>query len=418
MRTMRHPDEFADVESYSQPYTPDVRPEIPWQQRMRPSPMARRWERFARFVRRVPLPWRVALAFVALVVMSNAWLDGMHTNLVTDGNVWGAVKQLEACERQGTSPDVLIIGSSRAQAGIAPPIIAAQFDNAFGRRTIICDLAVTTSVPMQDYYLLRKLLRDGIHPKFIIYATADFAFNSPAIQPQEPVRDNMDYLATLADLPNIMQMPVADTRQPAVNGAPWLLDFVASRLFRVYADRKGFQIALCRWKPDFGPCPDILAGTVLDHTRYIYPVDPAQGWYPLPEATAVSLQNSANQYRVWLAHYQVAPDALAYLDQTVQLARKQGIGLILLNTPILPQHLAFFPQVSDYATYVDTLHRFAEAHGVPFYDEGLGFDDNLADFADTNHLNYWGAIHFTGWLTKQILIPEFRHQVLTRPKSV
>jgi hypothetical protein len=367
----------------------------------------------------IPAPWRRALLFLLLLSLSNVVLDRFGGQIAINGDAWGALRQIAACEEQSMTPDVVIMGSSRAQAGIAPPVLDGELGERLGRSFVTCDLAVTTSVPMEDYYELRRLLDDGVRPRFIIYATADFAFNTPVTEANVPVRDNVEYLAGLSDLPDLAQTHIADGTGPLLGGASWYLDFIAARLVRFYADRRGFEIALCNLAPNFGPCPDVLphdATTVSspDTPLRTYPVDFAQGWYPLPEATARSLENSRWQYTAWLAKYQVAPDALAYLGRLVDLAQSRHIGMILLNTPILPQHLAFFPHPSDYLTYLTALQQFAAAHHVPFYDEGLGYDDDIHDFADTNHLNYWGALAFTGWLGVQVVLPEYQRQVLHR----
>jgi len=365
---------------------------------------------------RVPRPWRVALVTLLLLSLTNLALDRIGGNISVEGDAWGALRQLAACERQGNTPDVVILGSSRAQAGIAPPVLAAELATRLGHRVITCDLAVTTSVPLEDYYLLRRLLEDGVHPRFLIYATADFAFNTTVTETNVPVRDNVPYLARLGDLPDLAQTHIADGTGPPWDGASWYLNFAAARLVRPYADRRGFEIALCQIAPDFGPCPDIVphypttVASPATPTR-TYPIDAAEGWYPLPEATPLSLANSQWQYTNWLRHYAVAPDALAYLGRIVDLTRTNHMGMVLLNTPILPQHLAFFPRADDYLTYLDALHGFADAHGVPFYDESLGVDEDANDFADTNHLNYWGALTFTGWLTVHVVLPEYQRQL-------
>lgn len=371
-----------------------------------------RWDRF------VPaLPWRVAILFLLLVVLSNLVLDAVGGDLAVNSDSWGAVGQITACERQSATPDIVIMGSSRAQAGVSPTALSGEVGARLHQHIVACDMAVTTSVPMQDYFMLRRLLEDGVRPRFLIYATADFEFNSPVTETNPPVHDNLQYVARLTDLPALAQSHVADVRPDQPNAPSWYGDFIAGRLVRFYADRRGFQIALCQLAPTFGPCPGIIPGPPVAVASpatplRTYPIDVAHGWYPLPEATQRSLDNSRGQYTAWLAHYQVAPDALEYLGKLVDLARANHIGIVLLNTPILPRHLAFFPKPADYLTYLDALHTFSQAHDVPFYDEGLGYDDNLADFADTNHLNYWGAIQFSGWLGVHVVVPEYQRQVL------
>ncbi len=367
--------------------------------------------------RRVPPPWRMALAMLALLLLSNLALDTLGAPLAVESDAWGALAQIARCERQSQTPDIVVLGSSRAQAGIAPPILDGEVSARLGQRIVTCDMAVTTSVPMQDYLMLRKLLADGVRPRFIVYATADYEFNSPVAETNVPVRDNLEYLSTLGDLPALARSRVADPSAGPWNGGSWYVDFAATRLVRAYGDRLGIEIALCRLAPAFGPCPSLIPtpATAVRSTAApgnTYPIDEAQGWYPLPEATDRSLLNSRAQYTAWLSHYQVSPDALDYLGKLVTLARDHHIGIVLVNTPILPRHLAFFPRVTDYLTYLDALYRFAAAHGVPFYDEGLGLMDDQADFADTNHLDYWGALAFTGWLGAHVVAPEFARQVL------
>ncbi len=369
-----------------------------------------------RMLQLVPRPWRIALVTLVLLTLTNLALDRFGGPISVEGDAWGALRQLAACERQGTTPDVVILGSSRAQAGIAPPILDAELAPRLGHRVITCDLAVTTSVPMEDFYLLRHLLDDGVHPRFLIYATADFAFNTAVTEVNVPVRDNVQYVARLGDLADLTRTHIADGTGPPWDGASWYLNFAMARLVRPYADRRGFEVALCQMGPDFGPCPDIMphyptAVASPETPLRTYPIDAAEGWYPLPEATPLSLENSRWQYTDWLKHYAVAPDALDYLGRIVALTRANHMGMVLLNTPILPQHLAFFPQADDYLRYLDALHGFADAHGVPFYDEALGLDDDANDFADTNHLNYWGALAFTGWLTLHVVLPEYQRQL-------
>ena len=364
----------------------------------------------------VPRPWRVALATLMMLSFTNFALDRFGGTISVEGDGWGALRQLAACERQGNAPDIVILGSSRAQAGIAPPVLDAELATRLGHRVITCDLAVSASVPLEDYYLLRRLLEDGVHPRFLVYATAEFAFNAAVTETNFPVRDNVRYLARLSDLPDLTHTHIADGTGSSGHPVSWYLDFAMARLMRPYADRRGFEIALCQLQPKYGPCPTIVPHyptTVAspELPGRTYPIDAAEGWYPLPEATPSSLDYSRWQYTSWLARYAVAPDALNYLGRIVDLTRTNYMGMVLVNTPILPQHLAFFPNSGDYLIYLDALHHFADAHNVPFYDESFSFDGDLNDFADTNHLNYWGALAFTGWLALHVVLPEYQQQL-------
>jgi hypothetical protein len=371
-----------------------------------------RWRAFGQ---QVPLAWRIVLALVAGILVSNVAIGVWGSDLTRQSDAWGALSQLAACEDKGPTPDVVIMGSSRAQAGIAPPVLSDELSARLGQRIVSCDMAVTTSIPVQNYLMLHKLLADGIHPRFVIYATADYEFNSPVAETNVPVLDNLEYLATPGDLPDLMRIGVGGQHW---NNTSWALDFAATQLVRAYGDRRGIQIALCGLAPQFGPCPSILPAPQATSVQSTvapgrsYPLDIADGWYPLPEATTRSLLNSQAQYQQWLSNYQVSPDALSYLGKLVDLCHASHIGIVLVNMPMLPQQLAFYPVLTDYLTYIGALYRFSDEHGVPFYDEGLGLMDDRSDFADTNHLDYWGALSFTGWLAVHVVEPEFQRQVL------
>jgi hypothetical protein len=368
----------------------------------------------AQWMRRVPLPWRIMLVFVTLIAISNVALDKLGSGLAQTSDGWGALNQIAACEHQSMTPNIVVMGSSHAQAGIAPPVLDGEVAARLDKPIITCNVGVTTSVPMQDNYMLRRLIDDGVRPKFIIYVASDYAFNSPIAEQNQPVLENLEYLTNLSDLPAIANTTVG---KQSIDKVPWAMDFAEGQLVRLYADRQGIQDALCQIKPDFGPCPDLLPSPAYpvaspDTPLRVYPIDKAQGWYPLPEATTKSLLNSQYQYKSWLRNYQVSPDALHYLGRLVDLARSYHIGMIMINMPVLPRQLAFYPQVGDYVTYLDALYQFSHDHSVPFYDEGLGWDDDINDFADTNHLNYWGALAFTGWLGVHAVVPEYQRQVL------
>ena len=247
--------------------------------------------------RGVPLAGRVIVVFVALVLVGNGALDRFGGQLAQASDSWGALGQIAACEHQSMTPDIIILGSSHAQAGIAPPILDSEVATRLDRPIITCNLGITTSAPIQDYYVLRRLIADGVRPKFLIYVPSDYAFNSPVAEQNGPLLQNLEYVAGLSDLPDIASTIVSHQQ---INGVPWPVDFVEGHLFRPFADRLGLQLLLCQRTPAFGPCPAISPPP--DHPvaspatpLRVYPLDKAQGWYPLPEATATSLLNSQYQ---------------------------------------------------------------------------------------------------------------------------
>jgi hypothetical protein len=364
-----------------------------------PSPIWRlRW---------LPRPWRIALLFLIFLLISNFVLDALGWNAAVESDTWGALKQITACEQQGKSPDVVVIGSSRAEAGIAPTVLSNALTSVLHHQTTVCNMAVTTSIPLQDYLELRKLYADGIRPRMILYATSDYALNNPTALHMPPVQMNVKYLANASDIPMLSQSDLFNSKE---NGVPWYLDFLAMQTVRAYADRQGLQIDLCRIIPNVGPCPTINPPAQKAVTSAIHQ-DEVHGWYPLPALTDRSIANSRAQYLEWLRDFHVSPTALDYMGRLVDLARQYGSSVVLLNTPILPMHLTFFPKPTDYLTYINALHIFAQEHDIPFYDTGLGYFSDQSDFADTNHLNYWGALKFSAWLGSNVIIPEYQRQV-------
>lgn len=83
-----------------------------------------------------------------------------------------------------------------------------------------------------------------------------------------------------------------------------------------------------------------------------------------------------------------------YLDQIVELCRQEGSTLVLINVPQLH---------ADAGKY-QTMQKYTQKHGIPFYDfnektlcEASGYDF-ATDSYDAAHTNLWGAQKLTAYL--------------------
>lgn len=141
-----------------------------------------------------------------------------------------------------------------------------------------------------------------------------------------------------------------------------------------------------RWKE--------LSGKDFDFS-YLKKRDPFRGYmYLTPERGA--------DCRAWrydgVEAVPIPEENLELLRQMAALARENGAALLLLAAP--------YEAVTDDLGYLQSLHSFCEAEGIPLLDLNLEYDalgiDEATDFFDTGHFNVRGAEKATAYLARYI----------------
>ncbi len=92
----------------------------------------------------------------------------------------------------------------------------------------------------------------------------------------------------------------------------------------------------------------------------------------------------------------ISNKAETYLRKCIELCKRQGIEIILVNAPM--------PTTSEEAQKkYNYIKQIADEYGVPFlngvcYDEEMGLDWGMDSMGNDGHLNYKGATKYTKWL--------------------
>ncbi|HMA37108.1 MAG TPA: hypothetical protein VKY74_21815 [Chloroflexia bacterium] len=291
-----------------------------------------------------------------------------------------------ALYHQAPRPDVLLLGSSRVQAGLSPSLLMNRVQATLGRRPQILNLGLAGGTPQANYWLLKNAITADKQPALIIYGTSEYEFN-----PYSPLLpDNYaDELATLADYGQAFPDPLAriDAQLAYLLGRPWHLVRYRGTLH----DTLGDLVA-----------PDDPAA----------PVDDAYGFLPLNhQMTAIDVRQMRATYlgpRGYLRDYTVQGYQATRFEQLLALAQARGIRVAVINMPITTVHEHFLAP-ADYAAYRTYLQTTTARYGVPFVDyNNHALWQEPGDFADTHHLNRVGAKKLSQLVSTDVLLPALR----------
>lgn len=264
----------------------------------------------------------------------------------------------------------LLLGSSRAEQGFRPSLLAKTGESPIPADLLIYNLARGGSSPLLYLLTLQRLLRDGVRPDVLFVEI----FPPALVEDQESA---VIYKATLRDWQLLRRYPVS-----ARTWAFWLQD----RLLLWYKYRSG----LLAWA-----APKLL----LPRARWGEHLWDYRGgeWRRIGDSISFSerrrlTEDARRRYAPSLQHFRIAEDADRALRELLQTCRTQGIAVVLFLMPESSVFRGWYPadalrQLSDYLT---ALRR---EHGVPLIDARCWIAD--WDFSDGHHLLGRGAALFT-----------------------
>lgn len=95
-----------------------------------------------------------------------------------------------------------------------------------------------------------------------------------------------------------------------------------------------------------------------------------------------------------------------YLDKIIALAKRKKIKLIFITTPLPSKS---FEYIKNYNEIHEYINNYLEKRDIPYYDfnileKPIFIDEE--DFMDSNHLNYFGSIKISEYISKEILEEE------------
>jgi hypothetical protein len=280
------------------------------------------------------------------------------------------------CKEQTDRALLLVLGSSRAEQGFRPSLLASQISED---RPLFYNMARGGSSPLLYLLTLRRLLSDGVHPGALLVEI----FPPALVENEESA---VIYKPTLRDWPLL--------RRYAVNGRTWAF-WLQDRLLLWYKYRSGLlEWAAPRW--------------LLPEARWGENLWDYQGgeWRTLGDKASVQerrrlMDDARRRYAPSLQHFRISSDADRALRELLDTCRAQNIAVVLFLMPESAAFRGWYPPEtrSRLSEYLEVLHS---EYDVPLIDTRRWIED--WDFSDGHHLLSWGAAAFTRRFAREVLV--------------
>src|ERR1043166_4356264 len=324
-----------------------------------------------------------ALFYVLTQIAINVFIDGWHPELYhAEFGARIALLEDRIAENPGR-PLLVTLGSSRVTMNYLPEELPPLYTPE-GERVLPFNFAHLGSGPATNLLLLRRLLRRGIHPDWLVVEIMPTALN--------------DWKQGIfLDAAEVRDMPtVARHKTPVCCWA----NFVRARVSTCYKQR-AFLVhnAVPRWLP-----PD--AKLEQDSVR-LGPLGGDYDWCAVVDPDAKTIHDrteyARNGYVPPLQNgFQVQRLSDSAWQELLTLCRDEGIPVVLLLCPEGPLFQSWYPPatrklIDDYCT------GLSRDHGVPLVDARDWLDE--AAFVDSPHPPLKGARRFTRRLGSDVLPP-------------
>jgi hypothetical protein len=273
---------------------------------------------------------------------------------------------------------LLVLGSSRAEQGFRPSLLAQTGETPVPHSPLFYNMARGGSSPLLYLLTLRRLLNDGIHPDGLLVEIFP-----PALV--EDIESALIYKPTLRDWPLL--------RRYSVNGRTWGF-WLQDRLLLWYKYRSGFLA----WTAPRCLLPQARWGENLwDYRGGEWRVIGDK--VSLPERRRLT-DDARRRYTPALQHFRIAAEADHALRELLDTCQDQRIAVVLFLMPESGEFRGWYPPETrcQLLDYLAALHR---EYGAPLIDARDWIAD--WDFSDGHHLLSWGATAFTRRFAHEVL---------------
>ncbi len=306
---------------------------------------------------------------------------------------------LEAWRAHVSAPGIVFLGSSRTGYSASVEIIAPKVRQISGDATVeVFNAAIPVGDPLTMNFMGARLFADGRRSKIaVVEITPDSVsrrnrFLDFAVTRQFTFRDIVENGGDICHSTN-----------------KTLSRVLSSRLTPFYTHR----LALQAWVREAWAGPEHVV-PVGDTENYYF--DGIWGQSSFPQALPgpppmMRIEEDLPRVRKQLADYEIPGRTSAALEDLVARCHRDGMKIILLETPMHSALRALFvPSVSEpYSQFVKHLEA---AYGCQFVD----FSDRLSDtmFFDGVHTNGDGRKYFSELFADEILGPAWRAETRSR----
>jgi hypothetical protein len=302
----------------------------------------------------------------------------------------------ELCTTQGT-PDVLIVGSSRAMRGIDPQVLEQELASRGYARARVYNFGINGATARVVDLLVRRLLQPKQLPKLIIWADGARAFNEG--------RSDRTY-ATIADSRGFQQLPgsegaaIAKSQPFIINGYATVDSFLNKTLAKAslaYGQRDRLHQSLQTLPPHLlgeRSVAEVVEAEAINRSGFLSlgaEFEPSTYYQKYLKVSG----NSDNDY----ANFNLTGSQDAATRQTVEFLQRQQIPLVFVNVPLSDRYLDITRQKYELA-FKQYMQTFSGAGKLQFVDlVGLWMQD-YSLYSDPSHLNRSGAQQVSTYLAR------------------
>lgn len=289
-------------------------------------------------------------------------------------------------DRSGSDPFlVLALGSSRTTAGIRGDILSEQLGEQLPGRPVAFNFGVTGAGPVTHLINLRRLLKEGVRPGFVLIEILP-----PMLNGRGPNAEAGRLTAQKLWLDDVDLLVSRFGHAPELRDQ-WFLGWPVPFYEHRYP-------LVSRLGPSLIPYPDRL--------DWVYTLDrfgsPREQKRERTTSEPRLVRAALDDYSNRLADFTIGGTACSGIKGLLDLCRSQGIAAALLLMPEGQEFRALY-QPSVWRQIETHLEALSQTYHVPVINARAWLPD--ACFVDSHHLLPSGARQFSRRLAQESLVP-------------
>ncbi len=291
------------------------------------------------------------------------------------------------------TPDVLVVGSSRAVQGVNPRQLEAALTRNGQGKLRVFNLGVNGATAQVVDIIIENILAADQKPRLIIWADGVRAFNDGRVdRTYNGIITSAGYRNVLAGNP------------PRLPGRPTSKGNVCKEF-----DDVSSQPKFLRWLHQIN-----FAQLLPWHTKAAFAaidinaIDP-NGFLPIssrfdPNTYFQQYPRVAGLYDGDYQNFSLGGQQVEALNRLAAYTRQQGIPLVFVNLPLTQTYLDATRQNAQ-QQFVQVMQQQSNQLGFTFINLGTIWLNQNGYFADPSHLNLYGAAAVSNLLAEQGSIP-------------
>ncbi len=334
-------------------------------------------------------------------------------------------------QKNGTTPDILIIGSSRALRGVDPVALSKALATQGYRNLDIFNFGINGATAQVVDFILRKVLEPEEVPKIVIWADGSRALNSGredityrTITTSPGYKEALERFIAKGNDPNSEKKSTSKSTDSKTNNHQensyqavdkWLNQGLA-RASSTYQHRDRLKIILSDrikslpvFSSETSAGKSKTNGNDAEQEASSQSVD-FDGFLPLSirfDPTTYYQKHSKvsgsfdNDYKSFL----LGNDQDAALQNILQFTQSQKISVVFVNMPLTAEYLDPIRTQHEQEFQQYMLKIASDRSHFVFRDLGSLYPQNNDFFSDPSHLNRYGAYEVSNKLAKDPMIP-------------